>query len=55
MINTNLTNEEISFLVSMLEPYEDELGMDISILIYKLNSMKQPNESCEYVEAIYID
>ena len=55
MINMNLTNEEISFLVSMLEPYEDELGMDISILIYKLNSMKQPNESCEYVEAVYID
>ena len=36
-----LTSSECDFIISTLEPYEDELGMDITLLIDKLRKIQR--------------
>lgn len=38
--DNQLTREELDFLIELVKPYEDELGMDISFLLAKLKYMK---------------
>lgn len=54
LIDNQLTYEEAEFIVDLLKPLENELGMDVTLLINKIRSISEEPKK-EFVTSVEFD